>query len=643
MNLPEITTTLAADVDADTRICPRFDSLSVTGNSSTQTLNHAVSVASMQATISGSSQSLQTNLSGCLVDERVYLKQHIQTLDRLRLQEQARHQRIEEGHRQLIADLSRFSRELLGSVNELTCAQAALDEASELTFLTLSTIERGIADIVGDESAVGLNGGHQQDQQQQQQLGTGGDVVESTKEGDATSAAASIRNNNNTTLRQKGLIAASRKELETSDEMASECIKRIRRLAADCVDITELAQGQHHTLSATSWSFIRSNNTATTTGGAGLQRYSFAATAMLSVLKAIPATVESFVNTTRELGPTFGPPITSTATTSTMANCAVPGLTIQGSVRSKESTLPSLSTPSSMFVDGIAFQEFEGHLASVRSSSSSNSSTSESTIFKRAFLSSSASSTRFNSNNSGNINKLNRRNNQSSGGATSAFMRKVLVENIYPCLLIHGRPGTTTTTTVTKNGSASGWMSAFLSSSSSLPPLSSGINNNNLLSPWLQQLLKAMEGSACEIEAWKPSAAVVTTTNTRTSAPRAACCLCGTVHPCEFRLRIVDSNTTTDQDIKPAPPTAFPSSSPSPSSSLQQYHLLDRFCRERIVAVCDFYMFLGHLRQGLLDQPSSLELFRRALGLRQRMAYARVGSMDLVQTLSVELSSVTRE
>lgn len=138
-----------------------------------------------------------------------------------------------------------------------------------------------------------------------------------------------------------------------------------------------------------------------------------------------------------------------------------------------------------------------------------------------------------------------------------------------------------------------------------------------------------MEVNACEIEAWKPSppAVATTTTNTTmnagstlvnrttTAAPKTACCLCGTIRPCEFRLRLLDPSS---------------SSSSSQPAQQQQYHALDRFCRERIVAVCDFFMFLAHLRQGLLDQPTSLELFRRALGLRQRMAYARIGSMDLV-------------
>ncbi|KAK3833328.1 MAG: hypothetical protein JOS17DRAFT_826257 [Linnemannia elongata] len=378
--------------------------------------------------------------------------------------------------------------------------------------------------------------------------------------------------------------------------MAGECIKRIRRLAADCVGITELAgKGHHHQqTSATEGinaSFIRlalnSVHNAAMGGGEGgegeLQRYAFAARVLPVESETTPTAVETFV-------------------------------------------------------DGISFQEFEDHLASIRSSSStSNSAPFESNIFKRTFPSTSLA--RLTANNT----KASRRNHPSTTNTgQSAFMRKVLVEDIYPCLLINhgGRSPTMTATVATKP--SSGWMGAFLSSSStqssvSLSPLLHGLNSNNTNSnvhgQWVQRLLKAMEANACEIEAWKPSpppAVTTTTTNmttnagstlvnkTTTAAPKTACCLCGTIRPCEFRLRLLD----------PSFPS-FPSCSTQPPQQ-QQYHALDRFCRERIVAVCDFFMFLAHLRQGLLDQPTSLELFRRALGLRQRMACARIGSMDLV-------------
>ncbi|KAK3808889.1 MAG: hypothetical protein J3R72DRAFT_505796 [Linnemannia gamsii] len=652
-------------------------SLAPSANSSTQTLSHALSTASINATISGSSQSLQTNLGHTLMDERVYLKQHIQQLDRLRIQELTRHQRIEQGHRQLIADLGRFSKELLGSVNELTCAQAALDEASELALLTLSTLEKGTE--VGGGTVVDLTMPQKQQEPATNERGSIAHVASTT------TTTTTNTNNNHVTARHKRLIAASRKELETSGGLAGECIKRIRRLAADCVGITEFAaQGQQQQPTFSPAANVVASSSGgvsageSSGGGSGLQRYALATEVVSPLdLKAIPTTAGTFVNTTKELG--------ATATTTGMTS--VQGLfQTGGSVHAKDSTLPPPPPSSlSMFVDGIAFQEFEDHLASVRSSSSSimngASAISESMIIKRVFLSasSSSSSARLNTtqNNNNNNKMVNKRNNNAQSSGPSAFMKKVLVEDIYPCLMPqnNGHIGATTSSALSTKQSH-GWMSAFLSFSSSTPattPSSHGINNNSAQGQWLQQLLKAMEANACEIEAWKPAPASISTTATpstttmttaaaavgskgslvigRTSPLKVTCCLCGTIRPCEFRLRLLDhpSSSSTSAPSSSSPPTV--TSPPHQQQQQQQqhhhhhhHHALDRFCRDRIVAVCDFFMFLAHLRQGLLDQPSSLELFRRALGLRQRMALARIGSMDLVlQGRSVDASVVTRE
>ncbi|KAF9909301.1 hypothetical protein EC991_008812 [Linnemannia zychae] len=417
------------DVSSFPVTVPNPDILPSSSSTSIETLNHALSTASINATISGSSQSLQTNLGHTLMDERVYLKQHIQYLDRLRNQELSRHQRIEQGHRQLIADLGRFSKELLGSVNELTCAQAAINEASELALLTLSTFEKG-ASVVDS----GLEGGGVADvtatrQQQEQEPSEG---VSTTN---GTSTAISTKKTNvdaNTVTRQKRLIAASRKELESSGGLAGECIKRIRHLAADCVGITELAsQRQQPTINLTATNAAASSAGMTTGGtsgnggGSALQRYAFANMAMS------PSDSKAMV---KEVGPTFR--ATATATTSITGTSAQVHPVQAGSIHVEESTLPS----SSVFVDGIAFQEFEAHLASVRSSSMSEVGViSESTIFKRAFPSapsSSSSSARLNSVN----NKMNnRRSNTTQNSGPSAFMKKVLVEDIYPLISVSYR------------------------------------------------------------------------------------------------------------------------------------------------------------------------------------------------------------
>ncbi|KAG0358321.1 hypothetical protein BG005_002496 [Podila minutissima] len=57
-----------------------------------------------KATITGSALSLATDL-GCMVDERVYLKQHIQDLNRLRLQSQELAHRAEKEYQRQAADM----------------------------------------------------------------------------------------------------------------------------------------------------------------------------------------------------------------------------------------------------------------------------------------------------------------------------------------------------------------------------------------------------------------------------------------------------------------------------------------------------------------------------------------------------------
>ncbi|CAO3570216.1 unnamed protein product [Mortierella alpina] len=568
-----------------------------------KTLNPlSVSTTSIQATLSDSSQSLQTDLGGCLLDERVYLKQHIQALDQLRFQEQARYQKLEQGHRQLISDLERFSNELLGSANELTCAQASLVEACELTLMTLKTIDSP-------------------------------DIIATSEVG----AECSAEDTRVGATRQKRLVRASIKELTESKGMIEQSIKKIRRLAADCVGIAEVAQTQAQTPTQAPREDVHDPALTSPT------RSTFPAPA-----EAAPAT---FCSKAYLLSPIPPPsPVTSYAPAA-----------------------PVHKPQTSMFVDGIGFQEFEGHLASLR--------TAFAAAPKRSMTTSPMRSTT--------IHSPGPTSPVVTSIMTTPFMKRALAEDIYPCLLINPKSSPSKPST--------GWMSSLLSSSS--PPGSSPLPTSFPMSygsspqtAWLQRLLNAMERNACEIELWKPapsrgtslssvrpkqahSRAQASTATTATSTSRSPntgtggpskvpCCLCGIVRLCEFRLRIVEredspsllslgnkkkvhsrSSLYVDSTSVSSPYSVYPAPYPSAyrrvNDTSQEYHPLDRFCRDRIVAVCDFYMFLAHLRQGLLDHLSSLELFRRAVTLRQRMACARIGSADIVQSQAQQTNVYT--
>ncbi|KAG0316821.1 hypothetical protein BGZ99_006650 [Dissophora globulifera] len=567
---------------------PRTDaSVSPFPNSSSTSVDSSVSAASFHATISGSSQSLKTDLGGCLMDERIFLKQHIQALDRLRHQEHARHQRAEQVHQQLILDLTRFSKELVQSVNNLTCAQADLDEAGELTLMTLQSFE----------------------------------TASMTENGTASDDADIIKG--------KRMIQASVEGLTTSMRMVEQGIKHMRTLAADCVGITELARDHCSTITPTQLPDTETERLMHDNTETDLVTDATTTRVPLTIITRTDL-LQSATPEPKPRSPHNGIPLTpATATTlQTLAGTGTPVSVVAST--SALSPLPSTfgQPPSSIFVDGVAFQEFEAHLVSLRTSPDS---ISKKLLSKRMTNKRSAAANT----------TLTQQQHQLD--VTTPFMKRVLMEDIYPCLLIHPRAPPLPTT---KQGS---WISNLLSPSSSSPS-SLGFKSGpstyalNPQTPWLQRLLEAIEKSACEIEFWKtnrhglydsastptpgPTLSATTTASFAMQLPpNVSCCLCGIVRPCEFRLRLVESGSLDNASTS----TAAAQSHPSPTSKQQHHHPLDRFCRDRIVAVCDFYMFLAHLRQGLLRQQSIPELFRRALWLRQRMACARIGSMDVMQ------------
>ncbi|KAJ3104501.1 hypothetical protein HDU97_009114 [Phlyctochytrium planicorne] len=53
-------------------------------------------------------------------------------------------------------------------------------------------------------------------------------------------------------------------------------------------------------------------------------------------------------------------------------------------------------------------------------------------------------------------------------------------------------------------------------------------------------------------------------------------------------------------------------------------------CRDRLIAVCDFYNFVRHVRQGLYSTRRREDLFLEVLALKRKMFYARVGSAGSV-------------
>ncbi|KAI8987653.1 hypothetical protein BDF20DRAFT_910231 [Mycotypha africana] len=103
--------------------------------------------------------------------------------------------------------------------------------------------------------------------------------------------------------------------------------------------------------------------------------------------------------------------------------------------------------------------------------------------------------------------------------------------------------------------------------------------------------------------------------------PKFKCACCNMLRPCEFRLKlpnIINGNSSSrqQQQIK----------------QQEEYWLpIDRFCRDRVVAVCSYYSFMSHLKFTAFasNAPNIIFLFKQVLHFRRKMAAAKVGSVEL--------------
>ncbi|KAG5458708.1 MAG: hypothetical protein BJ554DRAFT_1018 [Olpidium bornovanus] len=78
------------------------------------------------------------------------------------------------------------------------------------------------------------------------------------------------------------------------------------------------------------------------------------------------------------------------------------------------------------------------------------------------------------------------------------------------------------------------------------------------------------------------------------------CYTCGRPGPCAFRFRMAD-----DEPWAP----------------------IDGFCRDRVVAACEFYVFIRNLRLGLYGSRSEQDLYPECTRLRLQMFYAKIGAL----------------
>lgn len=182
---------------------------------------------------------------------------------------------------------------------------------------------------------------------------------------------------------------------------------------------------------------------------------------------------------------------------------------------------------------------------------------------------------------------------------TSAYMKRVLAEDVEPTLF--------------QTGTQNWWKS-----------------------PWFKRkLIEAISRNCCEIQTHRSSMSAVSSSGSRPGTPttptasvspipppKLKCSSCGVLRLCEYRMRI-----TLPDNKSPAGGDA--NSLAGLAASRQPWLPIDRFCRDRLVAVCEFYTFLSHLKQGLLSHSPVLGLYKQSLYYRRKMGLARVGSMSL--------------
>ncbi|SAL97512.1 hypothetical protein [Absidia glauca] len=62
-------------------------------------------------------------------------------------------------------------------------------------------------------------------------------------------------------------------------------------------------------------------------------------------------------------------------------------------------------------------------------------------------------------------------------------------------------------------------------------------------------------------------------------------------------------------------------------SYFDDWACIDRYCRDRLVAVCEFYVFIRNVRQGYYSTRTIIDLYQEAMRLRLQMFYARMGAL----------------
>lgn len=170
----------------------------------------------------------------------------------------------------------------------------------------------------------------------------------------------------------------------------------------------------------------------------------------------------------------------------------------------------------------------------------------------------------------------------------------------------------------------------------------------SLVTIYKKKLLDAISKNKCEIQGWHDNSSIfsnyttttTTTTNSSSSVntspatshissssqqsmnipmpPKTKCACCNILRVCEFKMRLPPPTSSTSNSISKKRNSIQP----------QPWLPIDRFCRDRLVAVCGYYSFMSHLKLLLASSPL-LSTFKQVMHHRRKMSLAKVGSIGL--------------
>ncbi|KAI8378467.1 hypothetical protein BD560DRAFT_389427 [Blakeslea trispora] len=76
-------------------------------------------------------------------------------------------------------------------------------------------------------------------------------------------------------------------------------------------------------------------------------------------------------------------------------------------------------------------------------------------------------------------------------------------------------------------------------------------------------------------------------------------------------------------------------------SCFDEWACIDRYCRDRLLAVAEFYLFIRHLRAGMYKHRSLHELYQESIRLKLQMFLARMGALpDMLQSCGINPEKV---